>query len=292
MTRRKVLVTGAAGTVAGKLLPGLRERYDLVLLDVTQQKRNGEQLSAIQLADLTERNRDHYRQHFGGVDAVVHLGFVGNSNPGVNTSTDERFTNELANVQMAYNIYQTALEQGVRRVVIASSNHAADYFEPLILDGKLDFVHPNQRALSDNFYGWAKESYEHLGFVFAVGRQTRTTPAAAARPLQVVQIRIGGPREDDVANCPRGDLRRLRRGLAVYISKRDLQQIFIKSIETADINDEQGVPFQIFYGISANSHAFWSIANARKVIGYAPQDNSEIKFAELIAEHLSATQKL
>ena len=35
MTRRKVLVTGAAGTVAGKVLPGLREQYDLVLLDKT-----------------------------------------------------------------------------------------------------------------------------------------------------------------------------------------------------------------------------------------------------------------
>src|SRR5690606_40344197 len=25
-------------------------------------------------------------------------------------------------------------------------------------------------SFSDNFYGWAKEVYEHLGFVFAVGK--------------------------------------------------------------------------------------------------------------------------
>jgi hypothetical protein len=31
----------------------------------------------------------------------------------------------------------------------------------------------------------------------------------------------------------------------------------IKSIETADIRDQHGVPFQIFYGISGNDHAFW-----------------------------------
>ncbi|MCB0161904.1 MAG: hypothetical protein KDD83_27385, partial [Caldilineaceae bacterium] len=62
--------------------------------------------------------------------------------------------------------------------------------------------------------------------------------------------------------------------------------LFIKSIETEDIRDEHGVPFQIFYGVSENPHAFWSIANARKIIGYAPEDNSELRFADLIAEHI------
>jgi hypothetical protein len=140
------------------------------------------------------------------------------------------------------------------------------------------------------------ETYVHLGFVFAVGRQGRNgsfISAAGVEPgprLEVVQIRIGGPRETDVAECPKGDLRRLRRALAVYISDRDLQQLFVKSIETDDIRDERGIPFQIFYGISANPHAFWSIANARRVIGYAPEDSSELNFAELIAEHLRAAR--
>ena len=51
------------------------------------------------------------------------------------------------------------------------------------------------------------------------------------------------------------------------------------------------MPFQIFYGISDNPHAFWSIANARQVIGYAPEDNSERRFADEIARHLAAAQK-
>ena len=80
----------------------------------------------------------------------------------------------------------------------------------------------------------------------------------------------------------------MRRSLAAYISRRDLVQLVVKSIETEDIRDENGVPFQVFYGVSANSHAFWSITNARKVIGYAPEDNSEIRFQELIAEHIRA----
>jgi UDP-glucose 4-epimerase len=278
MNKRKVLVTGAAGLIASQVLPALRDRYELTLLDVRTKDRNGNPVEGVQIADLVNRERDLYRHHFQGVDTVVHFGFIRHNR----LQSDPHFWAELDNVQMAYNVYQTCHEEGVRRVVVASSNHAADYYESLILDGKMDFVDPNGRAQSDNFYGWAKETYEHLGFVFATGRQT-------GKPLENVQIRIGGPREDDLGKCELGDLRCVRRALAVYISDRDMQQLFIKSIETEDIRNEQGVPFQIFYGISNNSHAFWSIANARRVIGYEPQDNSEFRFIDIIARHIKAS---
>jgi hypothetical protein len=298
VAKRKVVVTGASGKIAGQVLPALRERYDVTLLDIKTTDRNGNEVEGVRIADLVDRNRDNYRSHFQGADAVVHFGFVGSSNLADRDDPDQRFWNEFANVQMAYNVYQTSLEEGVRRVVVASSNHAADYYEPLILDGAWDYVNPDGRALSDNYYGWAKETYEHLGFVFAVGVQAgrRNDPTSGAknqagRQLEVVQIRIGGPRETDVESCKLGDLRCMRRALAVYISDRDMQQLFVKSIETEDVRDERGVPFQIFYGISNNSQAFWSIANARKIIGYEPQDNSEYRFIDLIAKHIKAAQQ-
>lgn len=40
----------------------------------------------------------------------------------------------------------------------------------------------------------------------------------------------------------------MRRALGAYMSQRDLQQMFIKSIEAEDITDSYGIPFQIFYG--------------------------------------------
>jgi nucleoside-diphosphate-sugar epimerase len=275
MGERKVVVTGAAGLIAGQMLPVLREHYDLTLLDVRKTDRNGVEIEDVQIVDLLNRDRDTYRHYFTNAYAIVHSGFVRTDDPG------QRFWAELANVEMAYNVYQVSWEENVRRVVSISSNHAADYYEPLILDHKWDFVDPDGRALSDNYYGWAKETYEHLGFVFAVGQVNGS-------PLENVQIRIGGPRETDVARCPKGDLRRMRRALAVYLSQRDFDQLLLKSIETPDIRDEFGVPFQIFYGISDNARAFWSIANARKIIGYEPQDDSEIRFRDLIAEHVEA----
>jgi hypothetical protein len=79
-----------------------------------------------------------------------------------------------------------------------------------------------------------------------------------------------------------------RRDLGAYISARDLQQIFTRSIEADDIRNADGIPFQIFYGISNNTRAFWSIVNARETIGYAPEDDSELIFAEEIRRRLHA----
>ena len=278
--RRKVLVTGACGTIASLLRPAFRERYDLTLLDVKTTDKQGNEVEGVQIADLLDLDRNGYRHHFQGIDAVVHLGFVGTTEK---DNVDRYFANEMKNVQMAYNVFQVAWEESVRRVVMASSNHAADYYEPLILEHRWDFVTPDMRALSDNYYGWTKEVYEHLGFVFAVGKMN-------GRPLENVQVRIGGPRETDLDRIEPGDLVRMRRALAVYISQRDMAQLFIKSIETEDIRDEQGVPFQVVYGISGNSQAYWGLANARRVLGYAPEDNSEIRFSEKIRAHIEAAQ--
>jgi hypothetical protein len=163
---------------------------------------------------------------------------------------------------------------------MASSNHAADFWEYPIWGRRLDRITPDApRPLSDNFYGWAKEAYEHLGFVFATG--------ALGRRVENVHLRIGAPREINAATFADAPSHAYRRDLGAYLSARDLQQLVIKSIETERIEDEHGIPWQVFYGISNNTRAFWSIANARRVIGYAPEDDSEVLFAEDIRRVLA-----
>jgi hypothetical protein len=65
---------------------------------------------------------------------------------------------------------------------------------------------------------------------------------------------------------------------------RDPAQLFVKSVEVSKIGHEYGIPFQVFYGVSANSRSAWSVANASKIVGYAPQDDSEVVYADEIRE--------
>jgi uronate dehydrogenase len=111
------------------------------------------------------------------------------------------------------------------------------------------------------------------------------------KKLEVVQWRIGGPRDDDIDHVAPGDIKVMHRALGAYLSRRDQVQQAIKMVETERIEDEHGIPFLIAYGISGNTHRFWSIANARQALGYAPEDDSQVNFAEQIARIARAAGK-
>jgi hypothetical protein len=280
VAKRRVVITGASGYVAQRMIPELSERWDLVLIDVRATTRDGKPVPGLIVTDLTNPDRHAYREHFKGADAIIHCGFV--SAPNLDATTwqengDAKFWAEHKNIALAYNVHRTALEEGVRRVVVCSSNHAADYYERLIWAGKMEMVTPEMPARSDNWYGWAKAAYELLGFVFATGK-------VDGKKQEVVEWRIGGPRDDaDLGQVKPGDLKVMHRGLGAYFSKRDQVQEAIRMVEAENIADEHGVPFLIVYGISGNTHRFWSIANARTKIGYEPEDDSQVNFADKIA---------
>lgn len=280
MAKKKVVVTGASGYVVSRMLPALREKYDVTLLDVKTTDRDGEEVEGVQVVDLENSDRDAYREHFRGADAVVHSGFKGTVNSG---HTD--YWKESDNVRMCYNVYQTCIEEGIKRIVVMSSNHACDFYERLIWSDRLDFATTDMLPLSDNFYGWAKSTYEHLAFVFATGNAT------GGKQLESVHIRIGAPRDSIMDGISADNLKKMHRELGAFLSARDLSQLVIKSLEAEHIEDENGIPFQVFFGISGNTHRFWSIDNARRVVGYAPEDDSQIRFAGEIAAVIQEAQK-
>ena len=290
MAQRRVLITGASGEITRQLLPTFRDRYELVLLDTRQSTHANDIINV----DVSDPDIEKYREYFRGVDTIVHN--VRSTKPGVKTSAPRQWLKsrpgpepaegyfvERNSVDMAFNVLRLAMEENVRRVVITSSNHAADWYETKLHDGQLDTIGPETYPLSDNFYGWAKATYEHLGFIFATGR--------LGRMVENVQIRVGAPRPIRATDFD-GDQVSHKRDLGGYISERDMQQLYTKSIEAEDIRNEDGIPFQIFYGISNNTRAFWSIANARKVIGYTPEDDSEVEFAKDIERHITTNGRM
>jgi len=265
--RPRVLVTGATGYIASQLLPAFRQRYELVLLDVRTTDSQGQPVAGAVLADLLGDGWEAARPHFRGCDAVVHLAYF--RPPGMSvTGANKSYLDERPNVDLAEHVYRLALDEGVARVVVASSNHAADWWEPLIHARRIEMLGPGDLPRSDNYYGWAKIAYEALGWTYASG--------AFGRRLGMVQVRIGAPRPIG----PDPDVVRYKRDLGAYLSPRDLQQLVVRAVETPSIDDEWGVPFQIVYGVSNNTRAFWSLANARRVLGYDPEDDSELRFAD------------
>ncbi len=291
--KRKVLITGASGYVASQMLPEFRERYDLTLLDVTKHNRDGNEVDGIIVADLTDPDRSGYERLFDGVDAVVHLGYVRSEPGGVfgaETPQIDRFDVELRNVRMANNVYRAAYDAGVRRIVSASSNHAADWYEDYqVHTRQLDLVRPEDFPVSSNFYGWAKASYELLGWPYACG--------TFGRRMEFVMVRIGHPTPvnagrhaaEQPGSPPAGSgIANFKRNLACYFSPRDLRQLFRKAIEKPGIGyGATGVPFAVVYGISDNTRAFWSLETARRILGYEPEDDSEVIYAAEISRYVT-----
>src|SRR4051794_33799267 len=105
MAKRKVLVTGASGYVAAQMLPTLRERFDLVLVDARDTDRNGDPVEGCRVVDLTRTDLDANRTFFHGVDTVVHLAYIQPASGQGSGSVDTYYT-ERTNVDMAFHVYQ------------------------------------------------------------------------------------------------------------------------------------------------------------------------------------------
>lgn len=276
----RVLITGAAGQIAQQIVAKLAEHHELVLVDKSRDDRS----TGIKALDILSDNGDELSRVMHGVDTVIHLAWVPprKSAPGADGAPTEpaspwaNYEIEKLNIDLAQRVYQTALESGVARVVVGTSNHASAWHETLYYQGLKQTVYPTEYPKPSSLYGWAKVAIESLGFVYASG--------AFGRELEVVCVRIGVPRVPVFIDEPGFRAPKYFRDLAGYISPGDSARLFQRAIEAKDISDEYDVPFIVVYGISNNTRRYWSLENARRVLGYEPLDDSERLFSEDIAK--------
>jgi hypothetical protein len=282
----RLLVTGAAGHVGTLAMPGLSGRHELLLVDLCPPALlpPGARFKALNLLEASDTELNAL---FAGVDVVVHSAYIPSGAADVYSAEPpqiQRFDAEFANIRMAQRVYLAALQSGVRRVVMVSSNHAADWYEHAqVHERARDKVYPDELPLADNFYGWAKASYELLGHPYACG--------TFGRPLEVVMLRIGSPYPIQVARYEPGatpvasslprpsGLAAFKRALGAWLSDRDCASLMRCAVEASGIVAEGAVPWVIAYGISDNTRAFWSLGSARQQLGYRPQDDSEVVYA-------------
>jgi uronate dehydrogenase len=241
---RSILLTGAAGglgTLLRELLP--QYGYTLRLLDVMPVKdvRDTEEVVTADLAD-----RAALREAVRGMDAVVHLAGI---------SLESTFDKILrANIEGTYHLYEAAREEGVSRVVFASSNHAVGYTPAPRAGAPLIPVDTPRRP--DTFYGLSKSFGEDLAQLYW-----------ERHGLETVSVRIGScfPEPTTV------------RMLSVWMSPADGARLFHAALTA------EGVGHTVVYGSSDNTRLWWDLSSAR-ALGYEPQDDSERFAAKLIAE--------
>ena len=200
MKPKTVLMTGAAGGVAGHLRRELAGRYRLRLSDV-RPVRDLARPEAFARANLA-RPADCARIT-KGVDAIVHLGGYAVEGPWAAILE--------ANIVGCYNLFEAARRNGVERIVFASSNHAVGFHRrDHVIDHKAE-VRPDSR------YGVSKVFGEALGRLYA-----------DKYGLEVFCIRIG-----NVHPVPLD-----KRRLSLWSSPRDLAQLVSIGLEHPDVRFE------------------------------------------------------
>jgi len=227
-SRRRVLVTGAAGRIGSYFAARAHRTYDLRLMaretdDATAALQPFGEVVSGDLGDL-ERLKELCR----GADTVLHLA----ANAGAGTVWRSLLDN---NIIGTYNLFVAAKAAGCRRVVFASSIHAVSGYAPDVQVKTGEPVNPG------DLYGVSKCFGEALGRYMA--EQER---------LSVIAIRVGAFQPLDAARIENNV-----RLLDAFVSHRDLQQLIERCIEA------ESVRFAILHGLSNNRFKRLDIADAR-----------------------------
>ena len=117
---RRVLVTGGGGFIGSNLVRGLLERDDEVRVLDNFSTGNRANLEGVDVEVIEGELRSYERVHNAvrGVEVVYHLGALGS----VPRSVQDPLTSSAVNVEGTLNVLLAARDEGVRRVVFASSS--------------------------------------------------------------------------------------------------------------------------------------------------------------------------
>jgi len=228
----KLLLTGAAGGLGKALRERLKANCSVLRLSDVQPFGAAAAGEEVVLADLADSAAVHTMVQ--GVDAIVHLGGV---------SVEGPFGPILqANILGAYNLYEAARKNGVKRIVFASSNHVTGFYRQ---DETITADHPPR---PDGLYGLSKAFGEDLARLYF-----------DRYGIETACVRIGSSFAE-----PKD-----RRMLATWLSFDDLHRLITACLTTPVLGHS------IIFGMSDNAVTWWDNSRARH-IGYVPKDSSDI----------------
>lgn len=242
MGKKKLLITGINGVVGTVLNDRLNGDYEIFGL-----ARRGPFTDQILKADIADYQQVSKAFHQCRPEYVIHLA----ADPRVDATWDSVLH---SNIIGTHNVYEAARECEAKRIVFASTNHVTGAYEgfgrELYLHTQAEpiVIKPDDPIRPDSDYGVSKAFGEALARYYC-----------ARWGIESVCLRIGSVLRDDNP----GQHPRFRK---TWLSYRDLAQLVRKSLEAK-------VTFGVYYGVSNNRGAFWDISNARRELGYEPQDD-------------------
>jgi nucleoside-diphosphate-sugar epimerase len=237
--KRRVLLTGGGGEIGVAFRKYAGDRYALRLAgrsDIPLEDGEQAEVISLDIADL-----DACQAACEGIDTIIHLA--------ADRRMDAPFYDSLIenNIKGVYNIYRAGRDQGVQRVIFASSVNAVAG-SPTAHQAQTDEV-----PTPLNIYGASKVWGEALGAYFN-----------AIEGLGGFAVRIGAFKTefDELGKEPS-----TARHISMLVSPRDLCQLFVRCIET----DLQG--FHIVHGLSNNALPFMDIESTKRLLGWEPEDD-------------------
>ena len=241
---KKIVLTGAAGRLGSYLREPLSKLCEnFVSTDIQESVGTTCENETYVVADL--ESLDAMIAVTKDADMVVHFGAIGDERP-FETLLGPNFIG-------AYNVWEAAHRNGVRRIVYASSIHAVGMYP------KTEKIGVDVPHRPDTFYGLAKCFAEDLGRMYF---EKRGVEAVCMRILSCAQVNNA-------------------RALGSWLSYDDLIQLVTRSIEAPVTG------FTIAYGVSNNDRA--PVDNsAVGFLGYAPKDNAEQFAAAVLAAEPAA----
>ena len=235
----RVLITGAGGGIGGALRETLRGVYPVMRLSdriAIAPARDGEEVDRTDISDMAQVER-----MVADCDAIIHLGGISGENSWENILQ--------SNIVGLYNVFEAARRVGVKRIIMATSNHAVGFYP------RAQTIDDQVVPRPDSRYGVSKAFSEALAALYA-----------DKHGIGFLCTRIGNFGEKPI------DSRRL----SIWISPRDYTQLVRIGLEHPDIR------FEIVYGVSNNQRSWYDNSNAHR-LGYRPQDDSEPYAAEILA---------
>ena len=241
---KKIVLTGAAGRLGSYLREPLTKLADqLVSTDINSDIGKlypGETFVKANLEDLNA-----FEKMLKGAEMVLHFGAF------VDEAPFEKLLGP--NFIGAYNIWEAARRNNVRRVIYASSIHAVGMYP------KNETISINAPHRPDTFYGLAKCFAEDLGRMYW---EKCGLESVCLRILSCAQVTS-------------------TRALGSWLSYDDLIHLVTRAVDTPTTE------FSIIYGVSKNDRS--PINNSEsKFLGYRPKDNAEIFANKILADQQEA----